>query len=90
MKDPRKFKLLCLTTLAAIADCGQEGMPASLLSIACQEKIPGFGHRDLILLMETLDGAGWTTSKNHTIVATESGMELGLKVGKALMEATAS
>jgi len=81
----KQFKLLALTSLAAISDCGPDGMDESSLYITLQEQ--GHSMVEFQTLVGVLKEAGWIKkNRGHVLVATKEGMVLGHKIGHELNE----
>lgn len=78
------FKVLLLTTLAAISDMGDEGIPSGHLYAAMMSRCDLNTYN---IIIETLAGSKWITHKNHYITITPRGKEMGDKVSAAIKAA---
>ena len=88
------FKVLLLTTLAAISDMGDEGIPSGHLYAAMMSRcgqspddVGGMSLNTYNIIIETLAGSKWITHKNHYITITPRGKEMGDKVSAAIKAA---
>ena len=75
------FKVLLLTTLAAISDMGDDGIPSGNLYAMLMNRCDLNTYN---IIIEILAGSKWITHKNHYLTITPCGKEMGDKVSQAI------